>query len=594
MPGFFPPELIDQIRDANDIVDVISEYVPLRKRGKNYLGLCPFHAEKDPSFTVTPQKQIFYCFGCGEGGNVIHFLMKHEKMSFPEAIELLAKKVNIPLPKDDWKEKSGGLSEKLYYANQSANEFFVKNLHREALGKPALQYLKKRGFDPDTLKLFSLGFAPQDWEGLVRFVQTKDITPEILTQAGLAVAKEGKAGYYDRFRNRIIFPIINLSEKIIGFGGRVLDDKDEPKYLNSPETPIYQKGKILYGLYLSKEEIRQKGSAVLVEGYMDLISLYQAGVKNVVASSGTAFTQDQAHLLSRYAEKVYLFFDADSAGQSATFRSVDLLFGEGLEVFVVSLEPGEDPDSFVRKFGKLAVEQKIKQAISYIDFKFESLGKDFSQLTMREQENVIRDLAETAKKIADEIRRNLFVKKIAQKFRMDESSVFKLVGKKTRSAAHSPQSVDVRHPAPATDRRPLLEPLSTGQEKIERGILRLLMEDHKLLKTISGKLHPEDFLRTEHRELFELIKSEKKTSPAALLDKIEDEKTRELVAQIATIDIGPADTSILLSDHLKALDKLRKESKIKTLKSEIQKALQDEDRSTADRLTKEFERLKKN
>ena len=593
MPGFFPPELIDQIRDANDIVDVISEYVPLRKRGKNYLGLCPFHAEKDPSFTVTPQKQIFYCFGCGEGGNVIHFLMKHEKLSFPEAIELLAKRVNIPLPKDDWKGKRSGLSEKLYYANQAANEYFVKSLHREALGKPALQYLKKRGFDPETLQLFSLGFAPLDWEGLVRFVQTKDIKPEILTQAGLVVAKEGKAGYYDRFRNRITFPIFNLSEKIVGFGGRVLDDKDEPKYLNSPETPIYQKGKILYGLNLSKEEIRQKGSAVLVEGYMDLISLYQAGVKNVVASSGTAFTPDQAHLLSRYAEKVYLFFDADSAGQSATFRSVDLLFGEGLEVFVVSLEPGEDPDSFVRKFGKLAVEQKIKQAISYIDFKFESLGKDFSQLTMREQENVIRDLAETAKKIADEIRRNLFVKKIAQRFRMDESAIFKLVGKKTQSVVHGPKSTGDHHPVPANSRRPLLEPLSTGQEEIERGMLRLLMEDHKLLKTVSGKLEPGDFLRSEHRELFELIKSEKKISPAALLDKIEDEKTRELVAQIATIDLGPADPSVLLADHLKALDKLRKESRIKTLKSEIQKALQDGDRSTADRLTKEFERLKK-
>jgi DNA primase len=584
MPGFFPPELIDRIRDASDIVDVISEYVPLKKRGKNYLGLCPFHAEKDPSFTVTPQKQIFYCFGCGEGGNVIHFLMKHEKLSFPEAIELLAKKANIPLPKESWREKQSGLSGKLYYANQVANEYFVKNLYREAPGKSARQYLKKRGFDAETLKIFSLGFAPADWEGFLRFAQTKDIKPEILTQAGLTVPRTEGKGAYDRFRKRITFPIFTLSGKIVGFGGRVLDEKDEPKYLNSPETPIYQKGRILYGLILSKEEIRQKGSAILVEGYVDLITLYQAGIKNVVASSGTAFTQDQAHLLARYAEKVYLFFDADSAGQSATFRSVDLLFSEGLDVFVVSLNPGEDPDSYVRKFGQQAVEEKINQAKSFIEFKCESLGKDFSQLSLREQETVIRDLAETAKKISDDIRRNLFIKKIAQVFKVNESLIFKLVGKKQASADRRPPSVAKK----ANDDSNLV-----GQEKIERGILRILMEDHKLLKTVSGKLQPEDFSLTEHREIFEAVKTEKKTTPAGLMDKTENEKTKELIAQIATIDLGPAEPTVLLADYMKALDKLKIDRKMKTLKDEIKRALQDNDMKTADRLTKEFEKLKK-
>jgi DNA primase len=584
MPGFFPPELIDRIRDASDIVDIISDYVPLKKRGKNYLGLCPFHSEKDPSFTVTPQKQIFYCFGCGEGGNVIHFLMKHEKLSFPEAIELLAKKANIPLPKDSWREKQSGLSDKLYYANQVANEYFVKNLYREAPGKSARQYLKKRGFDAETLKIFSLGFAPADWEGFLRFAQTKDIKPEILTQAGLTVPRTEGKGAYDRFRKRITFPIFTLSGKIVGFGGRVLDEKDEPKYLNSPETPIYQKGRILYGLILSKEEIRQKGSAILVEGYVDLITLYQAGIKNVVASSGTAFTQDQAHLLARYAEKVYLFFDADSAGQSATFRSVDLLFSEGLDVFVVSLNPGEDPDSYVRKFGQQAVEEKINQAKSFIEFKCKSLGKDFSQLSLREQETVIRDLAETAKKISDDIRRNLFVKKVAQVFKVNESLIFKLVGKKQASADRRPPSVAKK----ANDDSNLV-----GQEKIERGILRILMEDHKLLKTVSGKLHPEDFSLTEHREIFEAVKTEKKTTPAGLMDKTENEKTKELIAQIATIDLGPVEPTVLLADYMKALDKLKIDRKMKTLKDEIKRALQDNDMKTADRLTKEFEKLKK-
>jgi len=276
MAGHFSPELLDQIRDANDVVDLISEYVPLKRRGKNYVGLCPFHSEKDPSFTVTPEKQIFYCFGCGEGGNVISFLMKHEKLSFPEAVKLLAKRANIPLPKESFEGKRAKQLDKLYYANQVANEYFLKNLYREVPGKRARQYLKKRGFNSEIQKLFSLGYAPLEWEGLIKFAQAKGIEAEVLNQAGLVVPRTEASGFYDRFRNRITFPIFNLSGKIVGFGGRVLDEKDMPKYLNSPETPIYQKGKILYGLNFSKDEIRQKGSAILVEGYVELITLYQA------------------------------------------------------------------------------------------------------------------------------------------------------------------------------------------------------------------------------------------------------------------------------------------------------------------------------
>jgi len=582
MAGHFSPELLDQIRDANDIVDLISEYVPLKRRGKNYVGLCPFHSEKGPSFTVTPEKQIFYCFGCGEGGNVISFLMKHEKLSFPEAVKLLAKRASIPLPKESFDGKRERQLDKLYYANQVANEYFLKNLYREVPGRRARQYLKKRGFNSETLKLFSLGFAPLEWEGLIKFAQAKGIEAEALNQAGLTAPRTESSGFYDRFRNRITFPVFNLSGKIVGFGGRVLDDKDVPKYLNSPETPIYQKGKILYGLNFSKDEIRQKGSAILVEGYVDLISLYQAGTKNVVASSGTAFTQTQARLLSRYAEKVFLFFDADSAGQSATFRSVDLLISEGMEVFVVSLKEGEDPDSFVRKFGKDSVREKIQQAKPFIDFKYESLDKDFGELSIREQEKVILNLAETARRITDEIRRNLFVKKIAQTFKIAEAPILKLVGKKKPMGIGGRSTVD--------GRRSTL----SGEEKIERGILRILMEDQKLLKMIDGKLDLDDFsTSSEHKEIFQLIQVQKKTSPANLLDKTENKKTKELIAQIASIDLGPAELAVQLTDHLTVLNKLKKNKKMQALKDDIQKALQKGDIQTADRLTKEFEKLKK-
>jgi DNA primase len=402
----------------------------------------------------------------------------------------------------------------------------------------------------------------------------------------LAAPRKETSGYYDRFRNRITFPVFNLSGKIVGFGSRVVDDKDEPKYLNSPETPIYHKGKILYGLNLSKDEIRQKGSAILVEGNVDMISLYRAGIKNVVASSGTAFTQNQARLLSRYTEKVYLFFDADSAGQSATFRSVDLLFSEGLEVFVVSLKPGEDPDSFVQKFGPDGVREQVQKAKPFLDFKYESLGKDFSELSMNEQEKVIVDLAETAGKITDEIRRNLFIKKMAQTFRVDEAPIQKLVGKKRSSAVGRRQSADSKA-------QPQAEATLSREEEIERGLLRILMEDRKLLKLTTGKLDPDGFSNSEHKEIFQLIKAEKKTSPALLLDKTENEKTKDQILRIAAVDLGPAEFSVQLDDHLATLARLKKNRKIMALKDDIQAALQKGDIRTANRLTKEFEKLKK-
>jgi DNA primase len=406
MSNFIPDELINQIREANDIVEVISEYVPLKKRGKNYTALCPFHPEKKPSFSVSQEKQIFYCFGCGKGGNVYTFLMEHEKFSFFEALKLLAKRANISLPKRPSDRVETEALDLIFYANRIANEYFQLSLNRS---RKAKDYLHGRDFSPETIELFSIGYAPLEWEGLIRFSKEKGVKAESLLAAGLVVERERKEGCYDRFRNRIIFPIFNLSQKIVGFGSRVIEEKDEPKYLNSPESPVYQKGKTLYGLNLSKEVIREKKAAALVEGYIDLISLYQAGVKNVVAALGTSFTQDQARLISRYAEKVYLLFDSDRAGESAVFRSVDLLFDSGVEVMVVVFPAGEDPDSFVRKSGIKGLAGKLREARSFVDFKKESLPDEFNNLPMGEQEKVIRELAETASRIKNQLWKDLFL-----------------------------------------------------------------------------------------------------------------------------------------------------------------------------------------
>jgi DNA primase len=582
MSDFIPQELIDQIRDANDIVDVISEYLPLRKRGKNYMGLCPFHPEKKPSFSVSPDKQVYHCFGCGEGGNVIGFLMAHEKVGFYEAIKTLAKRAGISLPKKTYDKEKLEKLDKLYYANQIANEYFTLCLNDKNLGTRARNYLERRGILEETKKLFSIGYAPSSWEGFLNYSKKKKIEEEILSSAGLIVEREGKRGYYDRFRNRIMFPVFNLSGKIVGFGGRVLDEKEEPKYLNSPETPIYQKGKLLYGLNFSKDIISDQKICVVVEGYMDLISLYQAGLKNVVASSGTAFTSDQARLIARFADRVYLLFDSDSAGMAAVLRSVDGLYDAGIEVLVVTLPLGEDPDSYVKKFGIKNVLEKLKQAKDFIDFKKESLPDNFSNLPIREQEKIILDFALTAKNIKDRLRQNLFVNKVSQALKINENLIRGGMEKVSKGLKEvSPGKED-------------LEP--KGQAGVEMELLRILFEDEKFIPYVKDKINDDDFSSLEHQIIFKMLsewihsgkefpEKKKSFSPAALIDYTDDKKIIEMISRIASLDLGPADLKLQLDDYLKRLKGLNRNKKIEFLKSEIKKALDANGFEKAQKLT---------
>lgn len=578
MANFIPQELIDRIRDANDVVDVISEYLPLKKRGKNWVGLCPFHPEKKPSFSVSQDKQLFYCFGCGQGGNVVTFLMLHEKVGFFEAITILAKRAGISLPKKSIEKGRLEEVDKIYYANKLANQYFVSSLKEKNLGKKTREYLEKRKVLPESIKLFSIGYAPKSWEGLLNYAKRKGLDLKILEKAGLVVKKEKKEGYYDRFRDRLTFPIFNLSGKIVGFGGRDLSGKDEPKYLNSPETLIYQKSKILYGLNFSKEIIRGQKKAVVVEGYMDLISLYQAGLKNVVASSGTSFTSLQARLLSRYSDETYLFFDSDSAGMSAALRSVDYLFDAGLEVWIVTLPQEEDPDSYVKKFGVKKVLEKLKQAKSFIDFKKDFLNKDFSQLSIKEQEKIIFEFVETAKNIKDEIRQALFIKKVAEAFKIKEEL---LLGRAKRTRKEKETEEKVPH--------------LKGKELLEQKLLKIFLEREDLLGLAYEKINPFCFDNPDHKKLFEIIvelrEKKKSFSPKALVDFTDDFELKRLISKIATIDLGPANLEVLLEDYLKRLFFIQKEKEIFRLKEEIKNALDGNDFESAKRLTFKLQEL---
>ncbi|MCK5099582.1 MAG: DNA primase, partial [Desulfobacteraceae bacterium] len=367
---YIPEEKIAEIINTSDISDVISESVILKKSGQNFMGLCPFHSEKTPSFSVSPQKQIFHCFGCGVGGNVFSFLMKYHSITFPEAVKILARKYNITIEAgkiSPEKKKIIDLKEGLFNLNKRVMEYFNDSLLKKGQGQAARQYLLKRGITDDIIKKFNLGFTIDSWDSLVDFYKKLAIPKNLAEKSGLVLPRKPGSGYYDRFRNRVMFPIFDINMQIAGFGGRVMDDS-LPKYLNSPETLVYNKSRILYGLHSSKNHCRQKEHVYIVEGYFDFLSLYQHGVKNVVASLGTALTQDHVRMLKGYATKVILVFDSDEAGINAAKRSITIFVNEGIELKILVLPQGKDPDSFIMEYGRQAFEQKALEAMTVLQF----------------------------------------------------------------------------------------------------------------------------------------------------------------------------------------------------------------------------------
>jgi DNA primase len=414
-----PQETIAQVREATDIAQIIGEYVQLKKKGRDMWACCPFHTEKTPSFKVSPDRQLYHCFGCGKGGNVFSFLMEHEGMSFADAVRYLAGRANITI-RETISDQRRDETERLHYAHELAVEYFHRVLFQTRYTVVFDNYLKvKRGINDESIETFHLGLSGENWDGFLRFAGTKGLKPEELLQAGLVVKSEKKGTYYDRFRQRLMFPIYNLSHKPIAFGGRTLKKGESAKYVNSPETALYSKSRVLYGLNFARDAIREQKYVYVVEGYFDFISLYQRGIKNVVASSGTAFTSQQARLLARFAGEAYLFFDADSAGRAAALRSVDSLYDAGLEVKVISAPQGEDPDSVARERGADFVEELRTQALPFIDYRAQQF--DLTSAGIIEREKLAKELAGLASRIADPTRRELFLQEAAQKLRVEQS-----------------------------------------------------------------------------------------------------------------------------------------------------------------------------
>ena len=553
-------EFIEKLRVENDIVSILSDYVPLKKKGKNYWGCCPFHHEKTPSFSVNPDKGFFYCFGCQAGGNVFNFLMKIENISFFDAVKLLAQKMNVSLPK---KEKTPQeiardreLAE-LYRVNEMARDFFYSCLTKTAYGKQAGEYLKARGITEEVLHAFKIGFAPPGWEKLVQAFRARGIDNDLLLKSGIAVAREQREGVIDRFRNRIMIPICDARGHVVGFGGRVIDDS-HPKYLNSPETLIFNKKNILFAFDSAYRFIRESGQAIVVEGYMDVITAHTYGFKNVVASLGTAFSTEQAKLLMRHAQEIFFAYDSDAAGQNATLRAISILQNMGAKVRVLCIPDGKDPDEFIRKHGKEAFQQLIEQAVSLLEYQVKQAMDNIDYTSLEGKINVVAKTVPALAEANNEVEVNEHIARISQTLMVDES-VIRAEVRKFRQKKDKNVNVgkDISRIVASNS-------ISMAAEQAERYIIRLIQEDSSLIPYVQANVSVEEFQGDLRREIMNLIVNEynrgKNSIETSFALHLSEQANREL-SQIMLMDLEYEDIVKTVDDcmrnirltHLKAL-----------------------------------------
>mgnify|MGYP006276245971 FL=1 len=426
-----PDEKIEEVRAAADLVEVAEDYVNLKRSGKRYMGRCPFHDDSTPSFSVEPDKNLFYCFGCQKGGDVFKFVQEMEGVGFLESIRILAERYGVPLPDEQVDTEAANEREAILHTLRFAARFFYHTLTQTSRGKPALRYLKDRGFRPKTIKKFGLGFAPDEWDALLNAAKKKEIEPELLEKAGLVIERNDGSGYYDRYRGRVIFPIFSHIGKVLGFAGRILDtDRDQPKYINSPETRVYHKKEVLYGLHQAKRWIRQEEEVLMVEGYTDVISLWQNGVQNAVASSGTALTEEQVKTLDRYGKRVVLLYDADEAGGRAAVRGMDRVLQQGMGAYAVELPDGDDPDSFVRSEGGEAFREYIEEnRLDLPAFKHRRARREGRMETPEDRVEAQRDIIASVARIPDPNLQREYVRRTSDVVDVPDSDLFRMLEK---------------------------------------------------------------------------------------------------------------------------------------------------------------------
>ncbi|HIN61794.1 MAG TPA: DNA primase, partial [Candidatus Marinimicrobia bacterium] len=539
-----PQDTIDRIRDSAEILDVVSDYVELRRRGRNYFGLCPFHTEKTPSFSVAPDKQIYHCFGCGTGGNAISFLMEYEKISFVESLQKLAERygIELNLQRDDG---SSEFFSQLYDIHTAAVNFFKKNLASE-LGKKIRDYLKERGLSNETVAIFDLGYADNGWDHLLSVAKSKKVTQEVIKKCGLFTKTD--KGIFDRFRNRLMFPITNRGDRVVAFGGRDMLGESDAKYLNSPETPIYNKREILYGLSRTKDAARQDRTLVVVEGYMDLLQLYQNGITNIAATSGTALTSGQVSQIRKFADTVYLAYDGDTAGRKAAITAGYNLLKGGITPKIVEVPEEKDPDSWVKESGVDSFKEAQAQARDVIAFHFGHTPRDLSNAS--ERSRLAEEMSTELAGIGDEIIQRDMVRQVAERMAVDEEAILRIVKKNMRRPRRQQETPSVQsdtEPGSQTEKAEceIIKLLASGNSQVVE-----LLRDNTNLETFTDPV-----MKTLAGYLLESENQNGNSNLSGALDLFQEKKERERASRLLLETTTEEDAHRVAIDCLITLEK---------------------------------------
>lgn len=554
-----PDHIIDEIRDRTDIVTVISDHVVLKKVGKNFKGLCPFHSEKTPSFSVSPDKRIYHCFGCGVGGNVFKFLMEIQSISFPEVLKVLAERAGIPLPRnssDHSTDPGHKERESLRKLNEAATRYFQSLLKNPEGGLSARNYLTSRHFDAETLERYRVGWAAPTWKGLLTYVQQKSsVTQEQLLKSGLIIKKEDSSTVYDRFRGRVIFPIKDLHSNIIGFGGRSINEEDQPKYLNSPETLLYQKSETLFGMDQAKQAIRKENQVILVEGYFDQMRAVQHGVEYVVATCGTALTAKQASMLRNHAETAILIFDSDSAGRSAAEKGFNILLEHGMNVKIVVLPDGQDPDSFIQEQGAESFLEKIRNAKPFMESYIDALVRESPGQTPADKVKMANQILPLLAKIKNTVERSAWLEKFTSKTNIDDRTFLKELSKALTQ--NQPRMAETK-----SELAPLLN--------LEKHLVHLILSDKETAQMVLLEVDPEDFsdpiLKNIAQTCRQKIDNDEDLRIDQLLGQTEDPETRNVLSRLGLESVEFESPERTMKDCIGKFKNIHLKSKIKDLK----------------------------
>lgn len=585
--GRISDDVIGQVLDRVNIAELIGHYVPLKMAGRNLKGLCPFHHEKTPSFVVTPDKQIFHCFGCGVGGNAVSFIMKMEHLEFPQAVKFLAEKVGVLIVEDEKDSFQQNIRQQIFKANEEAVSFFHTQLivSKSQGAQKAREYLKSRGISLACVKEFQLGYAPDEWDALLKILRLKNFTHETIEKSGLMVARQDGKGVYDRFRGRVIFPIFDYRSRAVAFGARSIQKEEKVKYINSSETPVYIKGEHLYGIHMAKDSIVEQDVVIVVEGYMDFIRVFFSGIKYVVASLGTALTVQQIRLIRRYTHNVIMLYDMDAAGQSATLRSLDLFLEEDMNVRIATLSAGEDPDSFIQKYGIDPFKDCLKKANHFFDFKLTMLLNQYGSTTPESRASVCREMIMSFEKIKSEVVKDGYYRTLAVRLNLPIDVV---LNERLRiGTTHRSSYVE-----------PVKKPLK--KEKLrsyEETLLSMMLKDLRWVIEGQKVLTKEDFMHPIAKNivtlLFRLYEEKGEIHTAHLYEQLIHEEEKQLVTHLISLpqQMKMEDEGRIFEDCLKRMCDATLKIRRNELRDEMRRAEAENNQEALLLLKKEFNQL---